>query len=126
MTPQSLSAATIKVVAKSGELTPLSVLIVPRIAALLQTVSHPQLHRLTYLQGLSLAHPVSTDQPFEISLLIGVDHYWKLVGNQIIRGDGPTAVNSKLGYLLSGPLQLLNRNLEITNAFYVILLVQNK
>ena len=82
MTSQSLSVATIKVVAKSGELIPLSVLIVPRIAAPLQMVSHPQLDRLTYLQGLSLAHPVSADNPFEISLLIGVDHYWKLVGNQ--------------------------------------------
>ena len=55
MTPQSLSVASIKVVAKTGELIPLSVLIVPKIAAPLQTVSHLQLHRLSYLQGLTLA-----------------------------------------------------------------------
>ena len=38
MTPKSLSVASIKVVAKTGELIPLSVLIVPKIAAPLQTV----------------------------------------------------------------------------------------
>ena len=73
MTPQSLSVASIKVVAKTGELIPLSVLIVPKIAAQLQTVSHPQLHRLPYLQGLTLVHPITGDRPFEVSLLIGVD-----------------------------------------------------
>ena len=44
------------------------------------------------------------DSQFDISLLIGVDHYWKIVEDHIVRGDGPTAVQSKLGYLLSGPL----------------------
>ena len=43
---------------------------------------------------------------FEISLLIGADFYWDLVGDHIIRGDGPTAMSSKLGYLLSGPVLL--------------------
>ena len=119
MTPQSLGAASIKVVAKTGELIPLSVLIVPKIAAPLQTVSHLQLHRLPYLQGLALACPIIADKPFEISLLIGVDHYWKFVGDQITRGDGPTAVESKLGYLLSGPLHLSNHSQEITNTFHV-------
>ena len=36
-------------------------------------------------------------------MLIGVDYYWKIVE---VRGDGPTAVQSKLSYLLSGPLTL--------------------
>ena len=44
------------------------------------------------------------DSQFDISLLIGVDHYWKIVEDHIVRRDGPTAVQSKLGYLLSGPL----------------------
>lgn len=39
----------------------------------------------------------------DISLLIGVNHYWVIVGNGIIRGPGPVAVSSKIGYLLSGP-----------------------
>ena len=42
-------------------------------------------------------------QRVDISLLVGADHYWEIVGDNIVRGDEPTAVESKLGYLLSGP-----------------------
>ena len=47
---------------------------------------------------------MSRDADFEISLLIGADQYWKVVQDEIIRGNGPTAVKSKIGYLLSGPM----------------------
>ena len=57
-----------------------------------------------YLQSLKLAHPVTHNENFEISLLIGADHYWDIVEDHIIRGNGPTAMKSKLGYLLSGPV----------------------
>ena len=66
-----------------------------------------------------LAHPITGDRPFEVSLLIGVDHYWKIVGDHVIRGDGPTAVKSKLGYPLSGPLNLPNHTQEITSTFHI-------
>jgi len=49
---------------------------------------------------------LTTDNEFKISLLVGADHYWNIVGDHIIRGNGPTAVESKLGYLLSAPVQL--------------------
>ena len=57
-----------------------------------------------YLQGLTLAHPIIHTSDFEISLLIGADFYWSIVEDHIIRHNGPTAMQSKLGYLLSGPL----------------------
>ena len=57
-----------------------------------------------YLQGLTLAHPVTHMSDFEISLLIGADFYWSIVEDHIIRGHGPTAMQSKLGYLLSCPI----------------------
>ncbi|XP_074649056.1 uncharacterized protein LOC141904369 [Tubulanus polymorphus] len=59
---------------------------------------------LPYLKCLKLAHPFSTESHFEIDILIGADFYWSVVGNHTIRGNGPTAVSSKLGYLLSGLL----------------------
>ena len=83
---------------------PLSVLVVPKIAAPLQTIMRSQLHALPYLWGLTLTHPMTGDKQFDVSLLISVDYYWKLVGDDVIRGNGPTAVQSKLGYLLSGSL----------------------
>ena len=60
--------------------------------------------KLPYLKDLQLAHPITEDDSFEITILVGADYYWTLVQDQIIRGDGPTAVKSRLGYLLSGPL----------------------
>ena len=48
---------------------------------------------------------MTPDANFEISLLIGEDHYWDIVKDMVIPGQGPTAVESKLGYLISRPLQ---------------------
>ena len=101
---QKMEVASINLKTKSGKLIPLSVLVVPDIAVPLKNVTNEKVTQLPHLKGLSLAHPVTTDKSFRISLLIGVDHYWDIVEDDIIRGDGPTAVGSKLGYLLSGPL----------------------
>lgn len=45
--------------------------------------------------------PPNGSSMFNISLLIGADNYWDVVENEIIRGDGPTAVKSKIGFLMS-------------------------
>ena len=65
-----------------------------------------------YLHGLLLAHPVGSDNKFEITLLIGADFYWN-----IIYGKGPTAVESKIGCLLSGPLSPQHSEADI-DVFY--------
>ena len=103
----------INLLTNDGHAIPLSVLIVPRIATPLQnitSISVTHSPHLQNLQNLQLAHPLSAEQEFEISLLVGADHYWDIVGDHIVRGvgGGPTAVASKLGYLLSGPVQLAN------------------
>ena len=102
-----MEVASINLQTRSGKSIPLSVLIVPDIAVPLKNVTNEMVTRLPHLKGLPLAHPVTTDESFRISLLIGVDHYWDIVENDVIRGDGPTAVGSKLGYLLSGPLPVI-------------------
>ena len=44
------------------------------------------------------------ESPDSIDILIGLDHYWDFVTGETIRGEfGPTAVRSKLGWLLSRP-----------------------
>ena len=101
--PQCLDVTTVNIVSHIGEMIPLSVLVVPKIAAPLHCITSSKLRQLPYLGNLTLAHPImKEDSQFDISLLIGVDHYWKIVQDHIVRGDGPTAVQSKLGYLLSG------------------------
>ena len=95
---------TLNVVTTSGEKIPLRVLVVEKIATPLQTHLQQGGEDLPHLRGLKLAHLITSDESFDVSLLIGADHYWDLVEDHVIRGPGPTAVASKLGYLLSGPL----------------------
>ncbi|XP_006811861.1 uncharacterized protein LOC100373153 [Saccoglossus kowalevskii] len=64
----------------------------------------PSIPNLPHLRGLKLAQPVSSIDSFTVSLLIGADFYWDFVEDHVIRGPGPTAVSSKFGYLLSGPI----------------------
>ena len=91
----------------NGELLPLSALIVPTIAAPVTIPLTTDVFSLPHLKVLPLAHPITMAENFEICLLVGADFYWDLVGDHIIRGDGPTAMSSKLGYLLSRPVLLL-------------------
>ena len=100
----TLNVAHVYLITKSGEQLPLSVLIVPTIAAPIHSIAASDIPQLPYLKDLPLAHPVTTDRQFQISLLIGADHYWSIIENHIIRGNGPTAMKSKIGYLLSGPM----------------------
>ena len=59
---------------------------------------------ISHLRRQKFVHPVTSDDEFEISLFIVADHYWDIVEANVIRGNGPTVMQSKLGYLLSGPL----------------------
>ena len=101
---QKLGVATIQVQTNVGDIIPITVLIVPSIAIPIQNSFRVALDNVPHLWGLDLAHPITSDQNFQIALLIGTDHYWSFVQDHIVRGEGPTAQKSKLGYLLSGPL----------------------
>ena len=103
---KKLNVANLQVVTNTGTPISITVLIVPSIATSLEnSVKTSVLTHLPYLKGLQLAHPVTKSDSFEISLLIGD---WDFVGDHTIRGNGPTAVSSKLGYLLSRPISTGN------------------
>ena len=87
----------------SGDKIPISELVILRIASPIQNSIHTSLMHLPHIMGIKLAHPVTDDENFELSNLIGGDYYWTFIEDQVIRGKKPTAVASKLGYLLSGP-----------------------
>ena len=101
----TLNTVIVNLLTKSGESLQLSVLVVPSIATPLQNTCRVSVANFTYLHDLQLAHPITSEREFNISLLVGADNYWDIVGDHVIRGNGPTAVDSKLGYLLSGPIQ---------------------
>ena len=119
MSSQCLSVACVYVETESGERIPISVLIVPFIAAPLQNSVRTSINNFPHLQGLKLAHPVTNEDNFQISALIGADFYWTFVEDKVVRGDGPTAQQSKLGYLLSGPIHQVSPQHSNTNAFHV-------
>ena len=96
-----LQTAKVHLITDRNEKIAIDVLIVPTIAVPLCNIQQ-EVSTLKYLRGLKLAHPVTTENSFDISLLIGADSYWKIVQNRVVRGNGPTAVQSRIGYLLSG------------------------
>ena len=108
-----LQTAKVHLITDRSEKIAIDVLIVPTIAVPLCNIQQ-EVSTLKYLHGLKLAHPVTTENSFEISLLIGADSYWKIVQNRVVRGNGPTAVQSRIGYLLSGPLPVHKEKRSIT------------
>jgi len=113
-TPKRFAIATICIHTVNGGQIPISVLVVPKLASPVCNSIHAHLHNLPYLSGLTLAHPVTSDENFRISVLIGADHYWEFIEDQVVCGGGPTAVKSRLEYLLSGPLPAPH-SIETTN-----------
>ncbi|KAL5514973.1 hypothetical protein EMCRGX_G000071 [Ephydatia muelleri] len=61
--------------------------------------------RFPHLAGIELADTDCNDQGLEISILIGSDLYWTLVTGRVRRGvNGPTALETRFGWVLSGPV----------------------
>ena len=50
-----------------------------KVAAPLQNTEFTAFLRLPHIQGLTLAHPITKENNFEINLRIGADHYWSIV-----------------------------------------------
>ena len=92
----------------TGNYIPVSALMVPFICDPLS--SHPISHaskKYEHLAGLELADD-DTGQAnrLEVEMFVGSDVYWNLVTGVIRRGkDGPLALETKVGWVLSGPIE---------------------
>ena len=53
---------------------------------------------IPHLKGLHMAQQPD-NKVFDIDVLVGADYYWSVVGDEMVKGTGPAAVSSKLGYL---------------------------
>ena len=91
--------------AKDGAMIYITALVVP-------VVCDPVCHQpvsLTqgiydYLSGLDLADSSTSGADLDIDVLVGSDYYWTLVTGRVLRNqDGPTAIHTRLGWILSGP-----------------------
>lgn len=66
--------------------------------------------------SLELADYSHGDKGLEVDILVGSDQYWKLVTGEVIhQHDGPTAIHTRLGWVLSGPIQGLSQQVSSVN-----------
>ena len=100
----SYNIVKLNLVGDDGKLIYIEACVVDKIVTIPLRSELETASTLSHIRHLKLAHPIKQGGSFHVQLLIGADFYWDVVGNKVIRGPGPTAVESKLGYLLSGPL----------------------
>lgn len=89
-----------------GEGVELSAFVVPIICDPLQSQSIAEAsHAYAHLTGLKLADYGTGEDNVEVDILVGSDQYWSLVSGRVVRGEhGPIAIETKLGWVLSGPI----------------------
>ena len=60
----------------------------------------------SYLRELDLADNNLENESLDVDILIGADYYWDFMNNHMKRSvkGCPTAISTKLGYVLSGPV----------------------
>ena len=125
---KQVEVANIRLQTDDGDPISIKVIIVPAIAAPLQ--NHILFNELQVgptaltVQGLNLVHPFSNKDLFDIDLLIGADHYWKILEDQIIRGSGPTAAKPKISYLLYGLVPHTNHSTMVRTTILLVMAAQ--
>ena len=100
---------------------PISVLGVPTSGALLANSMNTTVSILSRLKGLPLAHPVSGERNFEISLLVGAYIWCDLIDDHTVIGNGPREVNFRLGYLLFSPLPVSQSSSVVTSLLNMVM-----
>ena len=95
----------ISIKAKDGAMIYITALVVPVVCDPVchQPVSLTQ-GTYDYLSGLDLTDSSTSGADLDIDVLVGSDYYWTLVTGCVLwNQDGPTAIHSRLGWILSGP-----------------------
>ena len=102
---QSVDVVHLCITTEHGDDVQLSAFVIPLICDPLQSQSivHASVTH-AHLRGLKLADYSTGEDDIMVDILVGSDQYWQLVSEKVVRGeDGPTAIQTKLGWVLSGP-----------------------
>ena len=88
---------------KDGEELKLSVVCVPVITAPIPDQYPCEVaQQYEHLRCLPLADDCTGN--VSVQILLGADYYWQIVTGDVVRADnGPTAIGTRFGYVLSGP-----------------------
>ena len=104
---------------KQGEEIEISALSFPAICSPLQVPM--EIDRYPHLQDLDLADASPSEHSSDAHMLIGSDYYWNVIIGDLKRSNnGPVAVSSKFGWLLSGTVKSKGRNDNYTVANVVV------
>lgn len=102
---QTCDVVSLGVKTNNGGTSEVTALVVPLICSHLASqpiTASRESHE--HLLGLELADSADGSDNLEVDVLIGSDWYWSLVTGRVIRRKtGPTAVHTKVGWILSGP-----------------------
>ena len=99
---QRCNVAAVRLKTNARELLEISALSYPVICSPLP--GKVNVKEYSHLHGLQLADSSIENQPIDV--LIGSDYHWEFIEGETVRGHaGPTAINSKFGWLLSGPVR---------------------
>ena len=89
---------------KSGKPFEPKLLSVPHICEPLFNAA-VDLERYPHLKALDFASDLEHNSQFRPDILLGSDQYWTLLTGELIKStSGPVALNSQLGWILSGPV----------------------
>ena len=97
----------LKLLTRDGGSLTFPTVVVPHICDPVQTQPiTPCKDVYQHLFGLEFADSGDGATELQINILIGSDYYWKLVTGRVAKGPSrPTAVETKLGWVLSGPVE---------------------
>ena len=115
------------VIAKNGEMLTLTTLVVPAIYSPIccQPISLVQ-NSYKHLSSIKLADSADSGENLEINILIGAGHYWSLVTGRVLKGKtGPTAIQVRLGQVLSGPIETIDQGDSVVNLVVTHSLLQD-
>ena len=104
---QECSVVKLGLMLKDGASIEMSLFTVPLICEPLsvQPISYTR-ERYSHLSDLDVADSVDGDRDMEVDILIGSDYHWRLVLGEVVQGDeGPAAIRTRLGWVLSGPVE---------------------
>ena len=95
------------IITKDGRSTIITALVVPHICDSIYTHCLEVIRECyPHLANLDLADAADTDDESTVELLIGADFYWSLATGRVERGtEGPAAVETKVRWVLSGPME---------------------
>ena len=104
--PKVCSIVKVGVLLKGCPSITMSLFVVPTICEPL--ISQPIdtcIKQNPHLTGLELADWADQGSRLEVDILVGADYYWNLVTGAVSKNKGgPTAIHTRLGWVLSGPV----------------------